>query len=82
MTGQLSDEILGKCTLEESAVANVVIEGDTPDIDDLKKEIKIIFSNEIKTMDSLRIIILLSLITNEEMNCLTRQRSVQYSTVL
>jgi hypothetical protein len=34
---------LGIWTVEESAVANVVIEGDTPDIDDLKKEIKLRF---------------------------------------
>lgn len=43
LTGLLSDESFGKYTVEESAVANVVIEGDTPDIDDLKNEIKLKF---------------------------------------
>jgi hypothetical protein len=86
LTGHLSDESLGKCTVEESAVANVVIEGNKPDIDDLKKEIKLTFLSEFKTMDSFRIIIfiLLSLITNVEMkmNCLTTECAVLHGIMI
>jgi hypothetical protein len=83
LTGQLSDESLGKCTVEESAVANVVIEGDTSEIDDLKEEIKVKFSRDQKSSNPWTHFglsyHLLALITNVEMNCLTTECAVLHA---